>query len=295
MQGTHADRISETSNGFSVLRGLLKHKGGMVGTAIVIAFAITAVLVLVSNLTGFRITPYDPLQQNTGPPLAAPSFAHLFGTDQLGRDVLSGIIVATPNDFAVGVCVVILAFIVGGVVGSYAGFRGGLIDEALMRTTDIFFGLPRVVIAMAIGVALGTGVVNMMIALIAVWWPSYARLARSETLKVAHQNYIDAAELAALSRFRTLFTHVIPNIVLTILVYSTLDVGNVILAYAGLSYLGLAVRPPQPDWGAMVSEYEDFIMAAPWLPIFPGSVIAAVVVGFSMFGDGVRDVLGLNR
>jgi peptide/nickel transport system permease protein len=257
----------------------------------VIVFTVTAALVFGTSLMGIRITPYDPLEQNIGPPLSPPSWTHIFGTDQLGRDVFSGIIIATPNDFVVGVAVVIVAFVVGILVGSYAGFRGGLIDEALMRITDVFFGLPRVVLAMAIGVALGSGVVNMMIALIVVWWPSYARLARAETLKVAHQNYIDAAKLSALSRVRCMFVHVVPNIFVTILVYGTLDVGNVILAYAGLSYLGLAVKPPQPDWGAMVSGYQDLIMVAPWLPLFPGVIIAVVVVGFSMFGDGVRDIL----
>lgn len=144
---------------------------------------------------------------------------------------------------------------------------------------------------MVIAVALGPGVVNMMVALMVIWWPPYARLARGEALKVSHQNYIVAALLTGMSKWKIVIKHVIPNIVVTVLVYCTLDIGTVILTYAGLSYLGLSVRPPYPDWGEMVSSYQDFIIAAPWLPIVPGLIIAIGVVGFSLLGDGIRDAL----
>ena len=213
------------------------------------------------------------------------------GTDIQGRDLLSRLIVATPNDVAVSLAVVGVALAVGIIIGSVAAFRGGLLDEALMRFTDVIFALPALVLAMAIGVTLGPGVTNMMIALMIIWWPPYARLARGEALRVAHQNYIEAARLSGMSTTKILFKHVFRSILVTMLVYATLDIGTVILVYSGLSYLGLSVRPPQPDWGEMVSSYQDYLITAPWLPVVPGFVIALGVVGFSLLGDGIRDAL----
>jgi peptide/nickel transport system permease protein len=213
------------------------------------------------------------------------------GTDVHGRDLFSRIIVATPNDVAVSLAVVGVALAAGAIIGSVAAFRGGLLDEGLMRFTDVIFALPALVIAMAIGIALGPGVTNMMLALMIIWWPPYARLARGEALRVAHQNYIEAARLSGLGTIKILFKHVFRNIIVTMVVYATLDIGTVILVYAGLSYLGLSVRPPQPDWGEMVSSYQDYLITAPWLPVIPGFVIALGVIGFSLLGDGLRDAL----
>jgi peptide/nickel transport system permease protein len=144
---------------------------------------------------------------------------------------------------------------------------------------------------MAIAISLGPGVTNMMIALMIIWWPPYARLARGEALRVTHQNYIEAARLSGAGTAKILFKHVLRGILVTLLVYATLDIGTVILVYSGLSYLGLSVRPPQPDWGEMVSTYQDYLITAPWLPVIPGFVISLVVVGFSLLGDGIRDAL----
>ena len=276
---------------FSSLRLLAGNKEALIGTVIVVGFILIALLVSMSNLFGIQITPYDPITQNVGPALAPPSFAHLLGTDVGGRDVFSRIIVATPNDVAVSLVVVGVALAAGAMIGSVAAFRGGLLDEALMRFTDVIFALPALVLAMAIGIALGAGVTNMMIALMIIWWPPYARVARGEALRVAHQNYIEAARLSGLGTMKILFKHVLRNIVVTMLVYATLDIGTVILVYSGLSYLGLSVRPPQPDWGEMVSSYQDYMLTAPWLPIIPGSIIALGVIGFSLLGDGLHDML----
>ena len=263
----------------------------MIGGLIVLGLLLVGVIVTISNLTGLQITPYDPIQQNVGPSLAPPSFAHLMGTDLHGRDLFSRIVVATPNDLAVSLAVVGVALAVGVIIGSVAAFRGGLLDEALMRFTDVIFALPALVLAMAIGVTLGPGVTNMMVALMIIWWPPYARLARGEALRVAHQNYIEAARLSGMGTVKILFKHVFRSILLTMLVYATLDIGTVILVYSGLSYLGLSVRPPQPDWGEMVSSYQDYLITAPWLPVIPGFIIALGVVGFSLLGDGIRDAL----
>ena len=283
-----AKAASRVKSSFSLIR---TNKEAMVGMVIVSIFFATAIVVEIANIFGIRITPYDPLQQNTGPALAAPSISHIFGTDLVGRDVFSRIIVATPNDVAVGISVVAVASLVGIIIGSIAAFRGGLIDELLMRFTDVIFALPALVIAMVIAVTLGPGVTHMMVALMIIWWPPYARLARGEALKVSHQNYIDAARLRAAGTWKIITKHIVPNIFVTMLVYATLDIGTVILVYAGLSYLGLSVSPPYPDWGEMVSSYEDYLIVAPWLPVIPGLVIALGVVGFSLLGDGIRDAL----
>jgi peptide/nickel transport system permease protein len=268
-----------------------RSKEALIGSIIALGFLLLAVVVTVSNVLGFRITPYDPIQQNVGPSLAPPSLLHLMGTDIHGRDLLSRIIVATPNDVAVSLAVVGVALAVGAIIGSVAAFHGGLLDEALMRFTDVIFALPALVLALAIGVTLGPGVTHMMIALMIIWWPPYARLARGEALRVAHQNYIEAARLSGMGTAKILVKHVFRSILVTMLVYATLDIGTVILVYSGLSYLGLSVRPPQPDWGEMVSSYQDYLITAPWLPVIPGFVIALGVIGFSLLGDGIRDAL----
>ena len=262
-----------------------------VGLFVVALFILTGIIVTICDLVGIRVTPYNPIQQNVGVALAAPSWDHLFGCDFLGRDVFSRVIASIPNDVAVSFCVVSVAIIVGALLGSLAGFKGGLLDELLMRFTDVIFSLPVLVIAMVIAVALGPGLTHMMIAMMVIWWPPYARMARGESLRVAHQNFIEAARFAGQRTIGILFKHVLPNISITMLVYATLDVGTVILVYAGLSYLGLSVRPPLPDLGEMISSSQDYLITAPWLPIIPGIVIAIIVIGFSILGDGIRDAL----
>ncbi len=264
------------------------------GLSIVVLFFGTAATVAISNVLNLDVTPYDPIKQNVGQPLSPPSSSHLLGTDLLGRDVFSRVVISTPNDVGVSLTVVLVAFIIGALVGSVAAFKGGLLDELLMRFTDIIFALPALVLAMAISVALGRGVFNMMVALLIIWWPPYARLARGEALRISHQNYIEAARTSGQGETRIIFGHILPNIFITMLVYATLDIGTVVLVYSGLSYLGLSVLPPQPDWGEMVSAYQDYLLTAPWLPVIPGLVIAVGVIGFSLLGDGIRDALELR-
>lgn len=268
-----------------------KNREILLGLIIVVPFLFTALIASIAAFLNLTITPYDPLMQNTGTSLGAPSASHIFGTDFLGRDVFSRIVAAIPNDVAVSLGVVALAIVVGILIGSFAAFKGGLLDEVLMRFTDVLFSLPALLIAMVISVALGPGLTHMMVALMVIWWPPYARLARGEALKVSHQHYIEAARLAGQKTAKVVLSHVLPNISITMLVYATLDLGTVILTYAGLSYLGLSVRPPQPDLGEMISSSQDYLIAAPWLPVIPGLVIAIVVIGFSVLGDGLRDML----
>ena len=276
---------------WSLLSSIKSNGGALIGAIIVGAFVIIAIVQYFGQLFNIQVTPYNPLKQDVGSPLAAPSLAHLMGTDQLGRDVFSRVLWAFPNDLRVSVVVIGFSLVVGALIGSYAAFSGGLLDEALMRVTDIFFAIPALVLAMAIGLALGPGISNMTIALMIIWWPPYARLARGEALKISHQNYIEAAKLSGNGKSRIILGHALPNISLTLVVYASLDIGTVIITYAGLSYLGLGVKPPYPDWGEMVSSYQDFMLSSPWLPLFPGLIIALGVIGFSMLGDGLRETL----
>ena len=288
-------RISKArSRTRGVFSALVRKKTALVGFVIVLGFLLLTAIVSIFGLLGLMVTPYDPIKQDVGPKLAPPSSSHIFGTDVLGRDVFSRILAATPNDVNISLAVIAFASAVGAIVGSYAAFRGGFIDEALMRTTDVFFGLPVLVLAMAISIALGRGLVNMMIALMITWWPPYARMARGEALRVSHMNYIEAARLSGSGRLKILLKHVLPNILTTMLVYATLDIGTVILVYSGLSYLGLSIRPPEPDWGEMVSSYQGYLLSAPWLPLIPGFVIALGAIGFGLLGDGLREWLGVS-
>ena len=262
------------------------------GALLVSAIVASAIVVA---LAGNSILPYDPIKQNVGPPLGGPSLQHLFGTDILGRDVFSRIVYATPNDVFVSFVVVGVSLLVGALLGATAGYRGGLLDEALMRYTDVIFAIPALVLAISIAVILGPGIIHMMYALLIIWWPPYARLARGEALRVSHQNYIEAAKASGIGGIRILTRHVLPNILTPMLAYASIDMGSVVIIYAGLSYLGLSIRPPWPEWGAMVSAYQDYLVSAPWLPIFPALVIGIVVVAFSILGDGLRDAVEAAR
>jgi peptide/nickel transport system permease protein len=263
----------------------------IIGGGIVALFMVVSLVVGIAELLHIQITPYNPIQQNVGPVLSPPSFSHLFGTDQFGRDVFSRILAAAPYGFSIGLVVVGVSIVVGITVGCIAGFRGGLFDEALMRTTDIFFAIPGLILAMAIVARLGPGLFSVTSALVIVWWPAYARLSRGETLKVSHQNYIEASRISGFGTLRIMVSHLIPNIFLTLIVYATLDLGTVVLFYAGLSYLGLSIPPPAPDWGYMVSSSQDYLISAPYLPLIPGGIIALGAVAFALFGDGFRDAL----
>jgi peptide/nickel transport system permease protein len=278
----------------SMLRAMWRNRGLMAGLIIVLIYIGTGVAVYASHLIGFQITPYSPIQEFITKPFAPPSLAHPFGTDELGRDVFSRVIDATPNDVGVSLAVVAVILAIGGTLGAVAGMVGGLLDEALMRVTDVFFALPAIILAIVIGAIIGPGLTNMAYVLMLVGWPGYARIARGETLKIINSNFIQAARVSGMSRFRILVDHIWPNIAQVLLVFATLNVGTVVLVFAALSYFGLAVIPPAPDWGAMVNTYQDYMISAPWLPLIPGFVIALDVIGFSILGDGLRDVLELR-
>jgi peptide/nickel transport system permease protein len=266
----------ETKIGFSIVAGF---------------FAIS----LAEAIGGNAILPYNPLKTFVGPTLAPPSLLHPFGTTDLGMDLLSRIIAGAPNDAMVSVFVVFVGLAVGCLIGSFAGFKGGLLDEALMRVTDVFFTFPVLILGLAVTVILGVSPVNVMLALSVIWWPQYARLSRGEALRLSGANFVEAAKISGLPSYRIVIRHIIAVALPILLVYATLDVGTVVFTYAGLSYLGLAVRPPFPDWGAMISQYQDYLIRAPWLSLIPAAIIMIIAAGFSLLGDGLRAALQVER
>ncbi|MGB9021821.1 MAG: ABC transporter permease [Candidatus Bathyarchaeia archaeon] len=267
-------------------RYLLKNKLSLAGGVIATAYI---VLALVVTLTGDLLLPYDPYVQNYSEVLMPPSPAHLFGTDDLGRDIFTRVIAGAPFDAQIAFVVVLVSLAIGGSVGAFAGYLGGKVEEGMMRVTDVFLSFPALVLAMAVAIAIGPGLSNSMMALLVVWWPWYARIGRGEALSVKNSQYIEAAHAAGLTSFQTVVRHILPNILMPLLVYATLDVSNVILTGSVLSFIGLGAQPPQPEWGRMVFDGQDYLTSAWWMSVIPATAIFVVVLAFSLFGDGLRD------
>jgi peptide/nickel transport system permease protein len=252
------------------------------GVAVVAAWVVIAVF---APLIG----PDNPLAQNYDI-LAAPSSAHWFGTDELGRDVLSRVLSGARVTLPLSVLLVVLSMIIGAVIGAAAGFLGGWVDNTLMRLADLFFAFPGIILAMAVAAALGPQLRNAVIAVVAVSWPSYARLVRSLVLSARTAPYVTASRMLGASGWRVLFTDIRPNISGPVFVLGALDLGNAVLLLSGLSFLGLGAQPPTAEWGAMVAEgtqnFNDW-----WVGLFPGLAILTVVLAFNFIGDTLRDAL----
>jgi peptide/nickel transport system permease protein len=234
------------------------------------------------------IAPYDPLEQ-AFTPLASPSADHLFGTDELGRDVFSRVIYGARISLPLGLLLVVLALTIGGILGGLAGYFRGFADGAVMRTADLVFAFPAIILAMVVTAALGRGLTNAVLALVIVAWPSYARVVRSLVLSVAESEYVWATRLLGSSARRALVREVLPNVVGPVLVLATLDVGNAILLLAGLSFLGLGAQPPAAEWGSMVATGTQYFQFW-WIGTFPGLAIFTAVLAFNFIGDSLRDV-----
>jgi peptide/nickel transport system permease protein len=234
-----------------------------------------------------RTTPYLPPSILMWP----PNFSHIFGTDPLGRDLFSQVIAALPLDAEVALLVIFSAVTIGVTLGIMAGFLGGKINEVIMRVTDVFIAFPGLILAIAIAASLGPGLIHAMEALIVIWWPTYTRLARGEVLAVKQQLYVEAARAAGLSNFKIMLKHIAPNILGPVIVYGTLDIGNVILQTSVLAYVGLGAQPPTPELGRFVFDYQEYLFSQPWLALIPGIIIFLIVLGFNLLGDGLRDVM----
>jgi len=270
------------------LRILRSSPASAVGAVIAVTFVVISLLVWA---TGGKILPFNPLAVDTSQILTPPSFTHLLGTDDLGRDILSRVLAAAPVDASVSFLVVATAVTLGLLTGSLVGYVGGALEEVVMRITDIFLAFPGIILALAIVAALGPSLIHTVYALIPVWWPSYTRLARGESLQLKSQQFIEASRSVGHRSRYIVLHHIVPNVVPVLLVYATLDIGNVILTFSVLSFIGLGAQPPASEWGLMTIQGESYLGSSPWYPVAPALVILIVAIGFSLLGDGLRDTL----
>jgi peptide/nickel transport system permease protein len=238
------------------------------------------------------VAPYPPNEQNLANAFQAPSWSHLMGTDNLGRDIFSRVVYAGRVDLQIGFITTYIPLLTGVALGAIAGYLGGRVDTVIMRLVDVVIAFPFLVLVIAILAVVGPGLKGMYIAVLAVGWSMYARLTRAEMLVLREQQFVLAAESLALSRRRIIFRHAVPNVLRPNLVFSMADfVLNILLA-ASLSFLGLGVRPPTAEWGAMVADGQNFLLNAWWITTFPGIVIVIVGIGLSLIGDGLAERLG---
>jgi len=254
-----------------------------VGAGIVVIWLLIA-------LTAPLISPYLPDTVDVTNRLQPPSSGHWLGTDALGRDVLTRLLYGSRISLLTGFIVVLVGAAFGTLIGGIAAFARGKVEEIIMRVTDLVLCFPPIILALAIAAALGIGTTNTIIAMLVVWWPKFSRLARSLVIVQRSQEYVEAAMVVGLSPSRTLIRHILPNAVGPLIVLVTLDVGNAIITFAGLSFLGLGVVPPTPEWGSMVAEGRELV-AQWWVESFPGLAILTIVLGFNFLGDGIRDWL----
>ena len=274
----------------SPLRRLLRSPSGAVGAALL-------TILLVAGFGASFVPPYNPAAQNLSITVHPPSLApiqgkiHLLGTDQLGRDVLSRLLVGLRISLLVAVTVVPLSMMLGLTVGIVAGYRGGWLDVALMRLVDAQLSIPTLLLAVAVVAVLGTGLSRIVAVLVIAGWPGYARVVRAEALSLREREFAAAARAVGASDVRILAQHVLPNVLPTVLVLGTLHLPVVIIFEAALSFLGLGIQPPTPSLGQMIGQAQDLVWQAWWMPAIPGVAITLVVLAFNLLGDRMRDVL----
>ncbi len=264
-------------------RRLVRRPGALVGGAVVALFVAVALLAPV-------VAPADP-NQVTSERREPPSDAHVFGTDELGRDVFSRVVYGARISLRVGLISIGIALTAGTVLGAVAGYFGGWADALIMRVTDVMLAFPGILLAIAIVAILGPSLTNVMVAVGIEAVPVYARTARASTLAAKAQEYVASARAAGAGHGRILLRHILPNIVAPLIVLATIGVAGSILAAAGLSYIGLGAQPPTAEWGAMLSSARNYLRDSWWMATFPGLAIMAVVLGLNLFGDGLRDIL----
>jgi peptide/nickel transport system permease protein len=279
------------------LVSLLRHGRYVIADNNVTGFAFVLFLIIVlAAVFGPYIVPHDPLASDTVAALKPPSMTHWFGTDQIGRDVFSRVVVATRLDFFIAVASVALVFLMGGLAGVAAGFFGGWTDRIVGRIADTIMAFPLFVLAMGIVAALGNTVENIIIATAIVNFPLYARVARAEANVRREAGFVQAARLSGNGEFRIVLGQVLPNIMPIMIVQMSLTMGYAILNAAGLSFIGLGVRPPTPEWGIMVAEGAANIISGEWwVALFPGAALMLAVFCFNLLGDGLRDLVDPQR
>lgn len=253
-------------------------------------FLLIAGLVAIAAAAPY-LAPRDPIQTNVQRRLEAPTREFPFGTDQLGRDILSRILYGTRISLRIAGLTAVIATVIGAPLGIISGYFRGRTDDLLMRLTDMFMAFPRLILAMAIAAALRPTLENVVIAISLASWPAYARVARSVTLGLREENFVEAARALGASPLRVLARHIFPGVVSPVTIQVSLDMGNIILTAAGLGFIGFGAQPPTPEWGLMISEGRSYITAQWWVSTFPGIAISLVVLGFNLLGDGIRDVM----
>ncbi len=260
-------------------------------TLAMLGLMVLAILILAAIFAPL-LASHDPFTQDLGQRLLAPGEGnHLFGTDSLGRDIYSRLLYGARISLYIVALVVMVAPVVGLIVGTVAGYAGGWIDVLLMRITDIFLAFPRLILALAFVAALGAGIENAVLAISLTAWPPYARIARAETLTIRNSDYIHAIKLQGAGPLRIVTRHIWPLCISSLVIRVTLDMAGIILTAAGLGFLGLGAQPPSPEWGAMISEGRKYILDSWWVATIPGIAIFAISLAFNLLGDGLRDVL----
>ena len=268
----------------TVYREIWKQPLAVVGLAIILFMIVIAILAPV-------IAPYDPYHQIPEDRLQSPNLHYFFGTDDMGRDIFSRVIWGSRLSLAAAAVVLSLSTSIGILIGAFAGYLGGKVDEILMRITDMFLAFPAMILAMVIASALGPSLLNAMIAISVVWWPWYARLIRGQILSLKTMEYVEAARALGASNQRILWKYILPNCTAPLIIQATLDSGYAILTTASLSFIGVGALAPTPEWGSMISIGRSYILVQWWYPTFPGLAIFLAVAGFNLLGDGLRDIL----
>ncbi len=261
-----------------------KNRLAVVGAVIVFLFLFAAAF-------GGWLVPYDPIKQNYSMLLKPPSLAHLMGTDPLGRDVFSRVLYGTRFAFIIGFGVVVMEGVVGVVLGTISAYFGGILDNLLMRAADIVLSIPAMVLAIVIAGSFGGGLVPLIVTMVLISWAYFARLVRGQVLTEKERPYIEAARAIGASTHRILWRHLLPNTVSVVIVYCTLEIPWAILFSAGMSFLGVGIQPPTPEWGGIIASGRNYLTTAWWITTFPGLVLMLVVLGFNFLGDGLRDAL----
>lgn len=253
--------------------------------------AVLIALVLLLAVFAPLIAPYGEAEQDVLARLQPPSAAHWFGTDELGRDVLSRILYGSRLSLAIGILPSVISLVIGIVLGLLAGYFGGWADYVIMRLADVMLSVPSLLLAMVVMYTLGSSTVNLFVALSMVGWASVARVVRSQTLSLKESEYVEAAQSIGVSRFNIMRRHILPNCVPSLIVLFTLNVPAAILSESALSFLGIGAQPPAASWGLMVNQSKQFLFTQPWLALAPCVAIMVVVLAFNFLGDGLRDVL----
>jgi len=256
-----------------------------------VAGALIVSTMVVASIAAPLITPYNPVRMSAADRFQGPSLEHPFGTDQLGRDVLARVLHGGRMSLPMGIAPIAVAAVAGLILGLVAGYYGGRLDLLIMRIADVWIAFPPILLAMAIVTVLGTGLVNIMIALGIAWVPYYTRMVRASVLEAKERVYVDAAHALGSRDLRIVVRHVLPNVLTPIMVMSSMGVANAILAGAALSFLGLGAQAPAPEWGTSLADARQFMRLAWWIGFFPGLAIALTVLGANLMGDGLRDAL----